>query len=69
VRRVKDTFGMPTYAYQVSGEYAMMRAAARNGWLDWDRVILESLVATRRAGADGILTYAAVEIATRLKNG
>ncbi len=69
VRRVKDAFAMPTYAYQVSGEYAMMRAAAQNGWLDWDRVILESLVAARRAGADGILTYAAVEIATRLKKG
>jgi porphobilinogen synthase len=69
VRRVKDAFGMPTYAYQVSGEYAMMRAAAQNGWLDWDRVILESLLATRRAGADGILTYAAVEVATRLKAG
>ncbi len=69
VRRVKDTFAMPTYAYQVSGEYAMMRAAAQNGWLDWDRVILESLVAARRAGADGILTYAAVEVATRLKSG
>jgi porphobilinogen synthase len=67
VRRVKDTFGMPTYAYQVSGEYAMLKAAALNGWLDWDRVILESLLAFKRAGADGILTYAAFEVAERLR--
>jgi porphobilinogen synthase len=66
VRRVKDAFAMPTYAYQVSGEYAMLKAAAQNGWLDWDRVILESLVGFKRAGADGILTYAAVEVAERL---
>jgi porphobilinogen synthase len=57
VRRVKDRFGVPTYAYQVSGEYAMLMAAARNGWLDERTVALESLVAMRRAGADGILTY------------
>ena len=69
VRRVKDRFGMPTYGYQVSGEYAMMRGAAMNGWLDWDRVIVESLLAFKRAGADGILTYAAVEVAGRLKAG
>ncbi|HEX9835424.1 MAG TPA: porphobilinogen synthase [Alphaproteobacteria bacterium] len=69
VRRVKDTFGMPTYAYQVSGEYAMLKAAALNGWLDWDRVILESLLAFKRAGADGILTYAAFEVAERLRKG
>jgi porphobilinogen synthase len=69
VRRVKDEFGMPTYAYQVSGEYAMMKGAALNGWLDWDRVIVESLLAFKRAGADGILTYAAVEVARRLRDG
>ena len=57
VRRVKDHFGVPTYAYQVSGEYAMLMAAAANGWLDERAVVLESLVAMRRAGADGILTY------------
>ena len=69
VRRVKDSFGMPTFAYQVSGEYAMMKGAALNGWLDWDRVILESLLSLKRAGADGILTYAAVEVAERLNAG
>ena len=69
VRRVKDAFGMPTFAYQVSGEYAMLKAAAQNGWLDWDRCILESLLAFRRAGADGVLSYAAVEIARRLRSG
>lgn len=69
VRRVKDEFGLPTFAYQVSGEYAMMKGAALNGWLDWDRVIVESLLAFKRAGADGILTYAAVEVAARLKAG
>jgi porphobilinogen synthase len=57
VRRVKDTFGMPTFAYQVSGEYAMLQAAAQNGWLDGDRVMMESLMAFKRAGADGVLTY------------
>jgi porphobilinogen synthase len=56
-RRVKDEFGMPTYAYQVSGEYAMLMAAIRNGWLDHDKVMLESLIAFRRAGCDGVLTY------------
>ena len=69
VRRVKDEFGMPTFAYQVSGEYAMMKGAALNGWLDWDRVIVESLLAFKRAGADGVLTYAAVEVAERRKSG
>ncbi|MGZ0247616.1 MAG: porphobilinogen synthase, partial [Alphaproteobacteria bacterium] len=69
VRRVKDEFGMPTFAYQVSGEYAMMKGAALNGWLDWDRVIVESLLAFKRAGADGVLSYAAVEVAQRLKSG
>ena len=66
VRRVKDEFGVPTYVYQVSGEYAMLQAAAAQGWLDWDRCILESLVAFKRAGADGILTYAAMEVAQTL---
>ncbi len=63
VRRVKDAFGMPTLVYQVSGEYAMMKAAGLNGWLDGDRVIAESLLCLKRAGADGILTYAAAEAA------
>lgn len=66
VRRVKDAFAVPTFAYQVSGEYAMMKAAAQNGWLDWDKVIVESLVGFKRAGADGILTYTAVEVARLL---
>ncbi|HEY5607655.1 MAG TPA: porphobilinogen synthase [Alphaproteobacteria bacterium] len=69
VRRVKETFGMPTVAYQVSGEYAMLKAAARAGWVDDDKIILESLIAFKRAGADAILTYAAVETAKRLKAG
>ena len=69
VRRVKETFGVPTYAYQVSGEYAMLHAAAQNGWLDKDRVVMESLVAFKRAGADGVLTYTAVDVARRLKSG
>lgn len=68
VRRVKEDFSVPTYAYQVSGEYAMLKAAAQNGWLDWDAVIFESLLAFKRAGADGILTYAAMEIAQRLQS-
>ena len=67
VRRVKDEFGVPTYAYQVSGEYAMLQAAIQNGWLDGEKVILESLLAFKRAGADGILTYYAVEAARMLK--
>lgn len=67
IRRVKDTFQVPTFAYNVSGEYAMLKAAAQNGWLDYDRVMMESLVAFKRAGCDGILTYAAVEAATLLK--
>ena len=69
VRRVKDAFAMPTYAYQVSGEYAMLRAAAAAGWVDDERVFAESLIAFKRAGADGILTYAAMEVARRLKSG
>jgi porphobilinogen synthase len=67
VRRVKDEFGVPTYAYQVSGEYAMIKAAAQNGWLDHDSVMMESLLAFKRAGADGILSYFALEAATLLK--
>jgi porphobilinogen synthase len=63
VRRVKDTFAMPTYAYQVSGEYAMLKAAAQNGWLDHDAVMMESLMAFKRAGADGVLTYFARDAA------
>lgn len=66
VRRVKDTFAAPTFVYQVSGEYAMLHAAAQNGWLDGDRVMMESLLAMKRAGADGILTYAAPWAARRL---
>jgi porphobilinogen synthase len=57
VRRVKDTFGAPTFVYQVSGEYAMLMAAIKNGWLDERAVVLESLMSIRRAGADGVLTY------------
>jgi porphobilinogen synthase len=67
VRRVKDTFQVPTFAYQVSGEYAMLMAAARNGWLDQQAVMLESLLAFKRAGADGVLTYFAVETAELLR--
>jgi porphobilinogen synthase len=68
VRRVKDEFKVPTFAYQVSGEYAMLKAAAINGWLDHDAVMLESLLAFKRAGADGILTYFAIEAAKALQN-
>ena len=67
VRRVKDRFGMPTYAYQVSGEYAMLKAAAANGWLDGERVMMESLIGFKRAGADDVLTYFAVEAAKKLR--
>ncbi len=66
VRRVKDTFGAPTYVYQVSGEYAMLKAAAQNGWLDEKKCVLESFLAFKRAGADGILTYYALDAATWL---
>jgi len=69
VRRVKDTFGVPTFVYQVSGEYAMLKAAAANGWLDEKTVVLESLLAMRRAGADGILTYFALDAARWLRQG
>jgi porphobilinogen synthase len=67
VRRVKDEFAVPTFAYQVSGEYAMLKAAAQNGWLDHDLVMMESLLAFKRAGADGILTYFAREAARKLR--
>ena len=67
VRRVKDEFRMPTFVYQVSGEYAMLRAAALNGWLDGPAVMMESLLAFKRAGADGILTYFAIEAARALR--
>lgn len=67
LRDVKEAFGMPTYAYQVSGEYAMIKAAAQNGWLDHDKVMMESLLAFKRAGGDGILTYFAIEAATLLR--
>ena len=63
VRRVKDTFGVPTFAYHVSGEYAMLKAASGNGWLDEKSVVLETMVAFKRAGADAILTYYAKDIA------
>jgi porphobilinogen synthase len=69
LHRVKDTFGMPTYAYQVSGEYAMIMAAAGNGWLDGLKAMTESLIAFKRAGADGVLTYFAIRIAEKLKQG
>ncbi|MFL6675440.1 MAG: porphobilinogen synthase [Massilia sp.] len=69
VRRVKDEFKVPTFAYQVSGEYAMLQAAFQNGWLDRDKVTLETMMAFKRAGADGVLTYFALEIARMLKAG
>jgi porphobilinogen synthase len=67
VTRVKETFGMPTFAYQVSGEYAMIMAAAQNGWLDGERAMMESLIAFKRAGADGVLTYFAPRVAEKLR--
>ena len=69
VRRVKDEFGAPTFVYQVSGEYAMLKAAAQNGWLDERACVLESLLAFKRAGADGILSYFALDVARWLKAG
>ncbi len=69
VQRVKEAFGVPTLVYQVSGEYAMLKAAAANGWLDNDKAVMESLLAFKRAGADAILTYSAPEAAERLKSG
>ena len=68
VRRVKDEFHLPTFAYQVSGEYAMLKAAAQNGWLDHDAVMMESLLAFKRAGADGVLTYFAIAAAEKLRD-
>jgi len=68
VRRVKDTFGMPTFVYQVSGEYAMIMAASRNNWIDGERAMMESLLAFKRAGANGILTYFAPHAAEKLKS-
>jgi len=67
VRRVKDEFRFPTYAYQVSGEYAMIKAAAQNGWIDHDKVMMEALLAFKRAGADGVLTYFALDAARILR--
>jgi porphobilinogen synthase len=67
LRRVKDAFGMPTFAYQVSGEYAMIAGAAQNGWIDGERAMMESLVGFKRAGADGVLTYFALKAAEKLK--
>ena len=69
IRRVKDAFAVPTFAYQVSGEYAMIMAAAQNGWLDGDKAMMESLIAFKRAGADGVLTYFAPRAAQKLKAG
>ena len=66
VWRVKEAFKLPTFAYQVSGEYAMIKAAAQNGWLDGDRVMMESLLCFKRAGADGVLTYFAIDVAEKL---
>ena len=67
IRRLKDEFHMPTFAYQVSGEYSMIKAASANGWIDGEKAMLESLLAFKRAGCDGILTYFAPEVATMLK--
>jgi porphobilinogen synthase len=69
VRRVKDSFGVPTFAYQVSGEYAMIMGAAERGWINGDEAMMEALIAFKRAGADGVLTYAAMSVARRLKAG
>jgi porphobilinogen synthase len=67
VRRVKDAFGMPTFAYQVSGEYAMIVGAGQNGWIDGEKAMWESLIAFKRAGADGVLTYFAPKVAQKLR--
>jgi porphobilinogen synthase len=69
VHRVKEAFRLPTFVYQVSGEYAMLKGAGERGWIDGEQAMLETLLAFKRAGADGILTYAAVEVARRLKSG
>ena len=68
IRRVKDEFGAPTFAYQVSGEYSMIMAAAQNGWIDGDKAMMESLIAFKRAGADGVLTYFAPRAAEKLRS-
>ena len=68
IRRVKDTFRMPTYAYQVSGEYAMLKAAAQHGWIEEKRCMMEALLAFKRAGADGILTYYALDAGRWLRD-
>ena len=67
IRRLKDEFQVPTFAYQVSGEYSMIKAAAANGWIDGDKAMLESLLAFKRAGCDGILTYFAPKVAEMLR--
>jgi porphobilinogen synthase len=67
IRRVRDSFDVPTFAYQVSGEYAMIQAAAQNGWIDGERAMMESLIAFKRAGADGVFTYYAPRVAERLR--
>ncbi len=68
IRRAKDTFAMPTFAYQVSGEYAMIKAAAANGWIDGEKAMMEAMMAFKRAGCDGVLSYFAPEIAEILNN-
>jgi porphobilinogen synthase len=69
VYRLKQAFRMPIFAYQVSGEYSMIKAAAANGWIDGDRIMIETLLAFKRAGCDGVLTYFAIEAAEQLKKG
>jgi porphobilinogen synthase len=69
IRRVKDAYSVPTFAYNVSGEYAMLKTAADHGWLDYDTVMMETLMAFKRAGCNGILTYFALEAARRFKKG
>jgi porphobilinogen synthase len=69
IRRVKDAFAVPTFAYHVSGEYAMLRAASQNGWLNYEKALMETLLSFKRAGCDGILTYAAIDAARLLKTG
>jgi porphobilinogen synthase len=68
IHRLKNTFRLPTYAYQVSGEYSMIKAAGMNGWIDEEKVMMESLLAFKRAGCDGILTYFALDVAEKLKS-
>lgn len=68
IHRVKTSFGVPTFAYHVSGEYAMLRAAADRGWIDYPRALMETLLSFKRAGADGIITYAALDAARLLRN-